>query len=199
MSLLLTMCVYSISMSVSPGPVNLITFSSGVNFGVRKTLPFVTGATSGFILLLFLVGIGFQQLLEAQSPMVKQAMVWLACLFIAYLGYTIVMTDTQVDTGQNDAPGFFSGFVFQWLNPKAWLASVAGISAFELSDSLEWLLIFIGIYFVCCYVCVCLWAVAGHKLSSVIREKGYLKVLNQCTGAVLIVIACYLLLENVLG
>ncbi|EPP7098025.1 LysE family transporter, partial [Klebsiella michiganensis] len=43
-------------MSISPGPVNMVIISSGANHGFRKTLPFISGATTGFTLLLILVG-----------------------------------------------------------------------------------------------------------------------------------------------
>ena len=195
MSLFFTMCLYSISMSLSPGPVNLLTFASGVNFGLRRTLPFVSGATIGFILLLFLVGVGFNQLLPGQNPAIKQWMTVLACLFISYLGYKIFNAEVEVSGEADNAPGFVSGFLLQWLNPKAWLASVAGVSAFDLSGSLQALLGFVIIYFICCYVCICLWAAAGQSMSQVVRQRGYLKKLNYTTGVLLILIALYLLAE----
>jgi len=33
MSLIIAMSLFALSMSVSPGPVNLVTFSSGLNYG----------------------------------------------------------------------------------------------------------------------------------------------------------------------
>jgi threonine/homoserine/homoserine lactone efflux protein len=37
----------------------MVIISSGASHGFRKTLPFVSGATIGFTLLLILVGFGF--------------------------------------------------------------------------------------------------------------------------------------------
>jgi threonine/homoserine/homoserine lactone efflux protein len=51
------MLMFSLTMSISPGPVNMVIISS--SHGFRKTLPFVSGATIGFTLLLILVGFGF--------------------------------------------------------------------------------------------------------------------------------------------
>ncbi|WP_284217937.1 LysE family translocator [Agaribacter marinus] len=196
MSLFIAMCLYSISMSVSPGPVNLITFASAINFGVHKTMPFVSGATVGFVFLLLFVGLGFHQLFTFQHDAIEQGFTIVSCLFIAYIGYKIATADVTLSRKSDEAPRFFSGFMLQWLNPKAWLACVAGISAFELNESLEALLGFISIYFICCYPCLALWAVAGHKMRNVMKQKSFLQILNRLTGAVLIIIATYLLLSN---
>ena len=58
MTVFLAMAVFSFVMSISPGPVNIITLSIGANSGFRSALPFVSGATVGFTLLLLLIGIG---------------------------------------------------------------------------------------------------------------------------------------------
>ena len=55
MSLIIAMCLFAVSMSISPGPVNLVTFSSGLNYGFVPTLPFVAGAALGFAVLLVVV------------------------------------------------------------------------------------------------------------------------------------------------
>ena len=64
MSLIPAMCLFALSMSISPGPVNLVTFSSGLNYGFVPSLRFVAGAATGFTLhnnLLIIVGalVGF--------------------------------------------------------------------------------------------------------------------------------------------
>ena len=204
MSLFITMFFYSISMSVSPGPVNLITFASGVNFGVRKTLPFVAGATVGFIFLLFLVGVGLNTTLASQQGMlteesleiVLQILTFAACLFIGYLGVKVATARVELDAQADTPPGFKSGFLFQWLNPKAWLASIAGVTAFELVGSIYALIIFVGIYFCCCFPCVCLWAIAGDKLGNLVKQRGYLRWLNLTMGGLLIFVAGYLLMDG---
>jgi len=41
MSLLIAMFSFSLAMSISPGPVNMVIVSSGASYGVRKTFSFV--------------------------------------------------------------------------------------------------------------------------------------------------------------
>ncbi|MCO1335598.1 hypothetical protein MO867_14765 [Microbulbifer sp. OS29] len=58
MSLFLAMFGFSLAMPITPGPVNMVIISSGVNHGFSRTLPFVSGATVGFTLLLSMIGFG---------------------------------------------------------------------------------------------------------------------------------------------
>lgn len=199
MSLLISMCVYSISMSVSPGPVNLVSFASGVSFGLRRTLPFVAGATIGFILLLLLVGVGLNQVSVLTDPRITQGMAVAACVFIGYMGVKIASADVELQSERQTPPHFASGFMFQWLNPKAWLASLAGVTAFDLTTDVSQFMVFVGIYFACCFPCVMLWALVGDKLGKVAKQRGYLKRINQLLGGVLITVAIYLLFKSLMG
>ena len=55
LSLIFAMFSFSLAMSISPGPVNMIILSSGVDYGVKKTFPYLSGATIGFTSLLLFV------------------------------------------------------------------------------------------------------------------------------------------------
>jgi threonine/homoserine/homoserine lactone efflux protein len=65
MTLLLAMFLFSLVMSISPGPVNMIILSSGISYGIKRTIPYVSGATFGFTLLLLFIGFGFSQFIKA--------------------------------------------------------------------------------------------------------------------------------------
>ena len=52
LSLIVSMFIFSLSMSISPGPVNLTILTSSMNYGVKATFAFISGATIGFTLLL---------------------------------------------------------------------------------------------------------------------------------------------------
>ena len=64
MGLFFAMFFFSLVMSISPGPVNIVIVSSGVNYGVKRTMPYVLGATIGFVLLLLFTGLGFFQVIN---------------------------------------------------------------------------------------------------------------------------------------
>lgn len=61
MVLMATMFLYSLALSFSPGPVNMVIISSGVMHGFRKTFAFVSGATLGSPCCLSLLVLGYTQ------------------------------------------------------------------------------------------------------------------------------------------
>ncbi len=196
MSVILAMCLYALSMSITPGPVNLITLSIGVNTGFKSAMPFVSGAGIGFGLLLYAVGLGFHQLV-LQFALLMQVLGLLGCAFIGYTGYKIIRSSAQLQLKNTQRPGFVQGFVLQWLNPKAWIASVAGISAFGLADSHTQLLLFVSLYFMICYLSISTWALMGAKISGLLTMTAHLRRFNRLMGSSLIVVALYLVFAQV--
>lgn len=192
MSIILAMCLFSFSMSISPGPVNLITLSTGVNHGLRKAMPFVSGATVGFTLLLLMTGLGIGQL-AAENKELMNILGYLGAGFIGYMGYKVATADPQLDVGKNKRPTFTQGFLLQWLNPKAWIACLSGVTAFNLTDTDSQLFVFVGLYFFICYSCISSWALMGDRISQVINSRSNLRIFNRVMGTVLIIVALYLL------
>jgi len=140
MSVIFAMCLFSLSMSISPGPVNLITLSTGANHGFKNAMPFVSGATIGFTLLLLMVGLGIGGL-ASQNQVLLDLLGYGGAAFIYYMGYKIVLSKPEIQIQSKTRPVFYQGFLLQWLNPKAWIACISGISAFNLADSLPMLAI----------------------------------------------------------
>ncbi|MCG8564217.1 MAG: LysE family translocator [Desulfobacterales bacterium] len=196
MSLFAAMCLFALSMSISPGPVNLITLSTGVNHGFKRALPFVSGATIGFTLLLILTGMGVGALMS-RFPLALQAMALVGALFICWIGWQIAASDPSLTLEQREIPGFSKGFLLQWLNPKAWSACLAGISAFNTAAAPSRLAVFALLYFIICYLSIGSWAVAGEKLKAVLGKPERLKLFNRVLGAGLMGVAVYLLAMNV--
>lgn len=81
----------------------------------------------------------------------------------------------------------------QWLNPKAWLASLAGMGAYAANgaDLLIWQ--FAGVYFVVCYGSIACWAYAGTCLRSYLQVPARVRVFNRAMALLLAGSAMYLL------
>jgi len=139
------MIALSFAMSISPGPVNILIISSGINHGFKKTFAFVSGATIGFTLLLIFVGFGFIATLE-KYPLILKVLSIFGSIFIIYMGYKIAISSIELNCEDKSAKKlkFYEGFLLQWLNPKAWVVTVAGVSLYSSSNTE--LIVFIGIY-----------------------------------------------------
>ena len=196
MSLVLAMCLFALSMSISPGPVNLICLSTGVNHGPRRALPFVSGATIGFSLLLALIGLGIGALAEHQRLLDLLGLAGAG--FIGYIGIRIATADPRLETVSARRPGFGEGFLLQWLNPKAWIACLSGVSAFNLAGDYPQLALFVALYFVICYASIASWALIGGRMGALIATPRKLQIFNRLMGGALVLVAGYLLVVEMI-
>lgn len=195
MSIFIAMCFFSLSMSISPGPVNMTILSSGVNYGFRRSLPYVTGATFGFALLLIAVGLGLSNLV-ASVPLFYEILKYAGTAYMIYIGYKIMISKPKLEVKEDRRPRYYQGILMQWLNPKAWIACLSGVAAFGLDDSRSMLFAFVAIYFLICYLSLAAWAVLGAQLKFLAKVKNGIRYFNLTMGASLIAVAVYLLLSE---
>lgn len=188
---LLAMFLFSLAMSITPGPVNMVILSSGVNYGTMRTIPYVSGATMGFTLLLLCIGLGFYKIIQSYPGFLTYLALG-GSLYIAYMGYKIALSKPEIDIKEEQAPKFREGFILQWINPKAWIACVSGVSIFSKADSYSQFLVFSGIYFLVCYGSLGLWAILGQQLSNLLKNYFLLRLFNLIMGVTLVGTAAYL-------
>jgi threonine/homoserine/homoserine lactone efflux protein len=195
---LAAMFVFSLTMSISPGPVNMVIVSSGVSHGVRRTMSFVSGATIGFTLLLIFVGFSFLQLVGQHSGFMM-GLELIGSAFIVYVGYKIAASSPEITIEKRSVPTFMQGFLLQWLNPKAWIACASGAALFSDPDTNVTLISFIIIYFLVCYASLALWAVLGARMAVVLNKASRVRAFNMAMGGMLILSAFYLMYVRVLS
>lgn len=189
------MAAFALATSITPGPVNIVALGAGARYGLRASLRHVTGATVGFALLLLLIGLGLHELL-AQWPMLTRAIEWAGVAFLLYVAWKLAADDGRIDTtGAARGPALLTGAAMQWLNPKAWLASVAGMGAYAASGEKALVWQFAVIYFVVCYASIACWAWAGASLRQALREPARVRFVNRAMAALLAASALWLLFD----
>lgn len=196
MSLLVSMCMFSLALSISPGPVNMVIVSSGANHGFRRTLPYVSGATIGFALLLIFVSFGLLQFVVLY-PLFLKSLAVLGSAFIVYIGYKIASADPHIAVDKNNAPTFMQGFALQWLNPKAWMACASGAALFSDPKTVAPLWGFVVVYFLICYVSLAAWALLGDRAATYLISETRIRLFNLSMGGLLIATALYLVYVQV--
>lgn len=185
MSILLSMSAFALAASISPGPVNIVALSAGAQYGFAASMRHVTGATVGFTLLLLLIGLGMHELL-AKWPQLTAIIQWVGVAFLLYMAYRLAIDDGKLTTGNSSkGPSYLYGAAMQWLNPKAWLASLAGMGLFAANgDSLLiWQLA--TVYFVICYVSIASWAYAGTFLRKYLQDPRRVRFFNRTMAALI--------------
>ncbi|WP_428623749.1 LysE family translocator [Sedimenticola sp.] len=194
-SLIMPMMAFALAASISPGPVNLICLSSGTRYPLARGLIFVTGATLGFIALFVTIGLGLYSVLTV-VPGFNAALNWAGIAFLLYLSVQLFRDDGRLPEEQtHNAPGFMTGAIMQWLNPKAWLASASGIGAYTSGNDLQQVTIFASLYLPICWLSLSCWVYAGAYLRRHIQRPTVLITINRTLALLLAASCVYLLIE----
>lgn len=193
LSLILPMSAFALAASISPGPVNLMCLSSGTRYPISRGLVFVTGATLGFIALFIGVGLGLYSILTL-VPVLESLLRWAGVGFLLYLSIRLAADKGVLpDDDEDNAPGFGTGALMQWLNPKAWLASASGIGAYTSANELDQVLLFASLYLPICWLSLSCWVYAGAFLRQHVQKPSVLVAVNR-TLALLLALSCVYLL-----
>ncbi|TDR33086.1 LysE family translocator [Hydromonas duriensis] len=191
-SLFLSMFAFSLAASISPGPVNFVSLASGLRFGFNRTMRHVTGATIGFTLLLLFIGLGLHKIIS-HLPHITFYIQWFGVIFFVYMATQLFKDDGSLKKNTNQrAPSYSDGALMQWLNPKAWIAAVAGMGAFTTAGDTKLIIQFSIIYFVVCYISLAAWAYAGSFLRHYLDEPIKVRWFNRFMGFLLLTSAVYL-------
>jgi len=181
----LPLMTYVVTMSVTPGPNNLMLAASGVNFGFRRTVPHLLGVSLGHALQVVLVG-----------GMIAGVMMWLDTLRLplvaAGCGYLLWLAWRQARAGQPGRSGrvqplgFLGAAAFQWVNPKAWMM-VVNVAILFLPREADWgTALALGAF--CAVVnlpCIALWAIAGDRMRRWLGEPDALRRFNYTMATLL--------------
>jgi threonine/homoserine/homoserine lactone efflux protein len=193
MTALLSMAAFALACSISPGPVNVVALSAGAQHGLAASMRHVTGATVGFTVLLLLIGLGLHELL-ARFPDLIAIVKWAGVGFLLYMAYKLAVDDGQLGADKPArGPSFAYGAAMQWLNPKAWLASLAGMGAYAADGDGRLIAQFAAMYFVICYLSIASWAYAGTFLRKYLQQPQRMRFFNRVLAALLAASALYLL------
>jgi threonine/homoserine/homoserine lactone efflux protein len=194
MELYLSMAAFALASSITPGPVNLVALNCGARFGFRASGRHVAGATIGFTLLLLLIGLGLYELLE-RAPILLRGIQWGGVAFLLYMAWRLATDDGRLQPEDAaSGPSLLQGALMQWLNPKAWLASVAGMGLFAANGEVQRVWLFAALYFLICYASIACWAGAGAFLSRYLQEPARVRWLNRTMALLLAGSALYLVL-----
>jgi threonine/homoserine/homoserine lactone efflux protein len=187
------MAAFALAASISPGPVNIVALGSGARHGLRASLAHVAGATLGFCLLLVLVGLGLHELL-LRWPLLGLLLHWGGVAFLLYMAWKLARDDGRLGSDHAQrAPSAWQGAAMQWLNPKAWLAAVAGVGAYTGGDQ-QLLWVFTWIYGPICFASVASWAWAGSVIRQCLGNPGRMRLLNRGLALLLVGSAVYLVI-----
>jgi arginine exporter protein ArgO len=85
----LALGIYTLVMSITPGPNNIMLLASGARFGFRRTLPHLLGVSAGFTAQTVAVCAGLSAVTE-RLPGLQAWLTWAGVGFMAWLAYKLL-------------------------------------------------------------------------------------------------------------
>src|SRR3954452_4188389 len=113
--------------------------SSGVTYGLRRTLPHIAGITVGVAFMIAAVGLGLGAVFAAW-PVLQTILKYAGIAYLLYLAAAIAMSGPAA-SGQDNQRGpmtFWGAAMFQWINVKGWVMVIGSITAYAAIASFPW-------------------------------------------------------------
>lgn len=189
-TLMASAALFCATMTMTPGPNNILLASSGAHFGVLRTVPHIAGIRLGSTSLHLAVLLGLGALFEA-LPVLHQVLKYFALVYLLYLAYRLVtspVSAAHLDEGRKPMT-LIEAALFQWINPKSWMSTITLCSAFTLGGDGFWLSALLGVVvfnlvgFPASFTWVFVGAAISKKLNTDKRRRGF----NWFMGSLLLV------------
>lgn len=188
--------------SITPGPNNLLIMSSGALFGWRRSLPHLGGILLGFGVVMASAVFGLGILVD-RFPWLMTAVrvigaAWLLWLSLRYFGAAVRNPDPErpADPAPMSRPfRFLEAVFFQWINPKAIIASLSSAGAYIALAEYAWqrAIIIVGVFFVAGLVSCSTWMLAGDALNRYLAEGRSATWMNVGMGTLIVATAALIL------
>tara|TARA_B100001996_G_scaffold380209_1_gene367270 strand:+ start:356 stop:946 length:591 start_codon:yes stop_codon:yes gene_type:complete len=184
---LLSLSLFMLVTSCSPGPNNIVASYSGFNFGIAKTLPHMCGVIFGFTTLVIIMNFGLINIFK-KFPVLQDALKYTGSFFLIYLAYKIAFSKSKSDESSTNPVKFIETFFFQFLNPKAVIVSIIMVSTYvENGDNfLNYSIWVICVAFIFACFSIMFWTLLGKFLRKFATNEKFIKRFNYFMSLLLV-------------
>ncbi len=183
---LIALLSFSVVNFFTPGPNNLMLMTSGVNFGVARTIPHLTGVVLGFPAMTVAVGIGLSGLFTA-VPAARTVLTIFSVVYTLWLAWKIARS---APPDPNKAPGkplgFWQAIAFQWVNPKAWSMALTAVTLFAPRQNVAAVMMIGGIFVLVGCFSSTGWMLLGSGVSGWLSDPRRLRIFNIAMALLLV-------------
>lgn len=184
--LLFALALFAAATLFTPGPNNLMLMASGANFGLRRTMPHLTGVAYGFPFMCLPVGLGVMQLFDMWPPaylVLKTASV----AYILWLAWKIAHSSAPKEANAEAKPlNFWQAAAFQWVNPKAWSMALGAITLYAPGRDIGSIVWVAGSFAVLGTISALSWTVLGTGVRRLLARPERLRAFNWTMAALLV-------------
>lgn len=180
MELILAITLFAFSSGITPGPNNVMLMSSGVNFGIKRSLPHLTGICLGFPRMVLAIGLGMSTLFQLY-PVLHLVIKYIGIAYLLYLSWLIANSSSKMEGKQTSNPlSFIQAAAFQWINPKGWIMAVGAVATFTNLDTAltPQVLTIAAVFFGVAFPCAMIWLGFGVALKRLLKNEKQQKIFN---------------------
>ena len=179
-SLFIALSIFAAIAAYTPGPNNTLLLSSGVNHGLRASLPMIAGVGIGFPFLIICVGLGLGKAFAAY-PIILTAIKVAGTIYMLWLAFKIATEKPSSGSAIDAAKplNFWQACAFQWVNPKAWIMGGYALSAFTLPEYFyTGIGAVTGVFMFMGFTSAATWALFGVGLQKLMQDQRWFRIIN---------------------
>lgn len=188
MEIFVAVLFFAFSTTITPGPNNVMIMSSGVNYGVRASMPHFLGICLGFPVMVLLVGFGFGVIFE-KFPNLHQLIKVAGVVYLLWLAWHIASAEPKaIQKGEKKPFTFWQAALFQWVNAKAWMMASGAVAAYTTVQGnpvVEVVAITLA-FLLMAFPCVGVWLLFGSLLRKVLSNSIFQRIFNITMGLILV-------------
>ena len=184
---ILSLSLFMLVTSCSPGPNNIVASYSGFNFGLSKTVPHMCGVIFGFTTLVIIMNFGLINIFK-KFPIWQEILKYTGSIFLIYLAYKIAFSKIQSNESSKNPVKFIETFFFQFLNPKAVIVSIIMVSTYVENGEnfINYSIWVIGVAFIFACFSIMFWTLLGKFLRKFATNEKFIKRFNYFMSLLLV-------------
>lgn len=182
---------YVTVMSITPGPNNLLLATSGVNFGLKRTLPMMLGIMIGCGLQTVITALALEELLHWMGA-IRLPLTLAGCAYLLWLSWKIFRSSAPELRESHRPMSMLNGALFQAVNPKAWL--MASNVALLYAANSPVLMIMLS-FMITNLPCILVWAMLGDRLGQHLQVDWKRRLFNSIMALSLLATTLWMLVD----
>ena len=185
---LVSLLIFSGVAAFTPGPNNIMIMSSGLNHGVRASMPHLLGICFGFPSMILAVGFGLGYLFDS-FPVFHKFVQLIGVMYLFYLAW-VVAHSAPSELKEEKVPPltFIQAALFQWINPKAWVMGTSALAAYTSvgAGMATQVLTVVAVFMLMAFPSAGVWLLFGSALKALLSRPSHRHYFNVCMGLLLV-------------
>jgi threonine/homoserine/homoserine lactone efflux protein len=184
---ILSLSLFMLVTSCSPGPNNVIASHSGFNHGIKKSIPLMLGVIFGFTTMLAVINFGLINIFNIY-PVIQKILIGTGTIFLIYLSYKISFSKSSNQQENLKPVNFIETFFYQFLNPKGVIVAIIAVSSYIESGEnfIRYSFWMLGVAFLFAIISIIFWTFIGKFMRKFATNDKFIKWFNYAMSLLLL-------------